>query len=250
MNLHPDTVAAVRDVSAGNASSERHDDKNSMPIAVPRRRFTVSIIERDAMLRSLIATWVDSLDAYTVGAVSNEDHALRDEATAHHIVVLGTHWPSSEEHFERVHSLSSRGYAVVVLALAEDPGLAAASFAARAAAFVTREHSPDALAAVLLAVSRGARGVLSESAGVRDQRSARPVLSRRQQQVAILYSTGLPMKTVARKLGISEATALEHLRRFKSAYDSVGRAAPTKHAIAARVKEDRIYASGEQLLVS
>lgn len=63
-------------------------------------------------------------------------------------------------------------------------------------------------------------------------------LSPREAEVIALYATGLPLKSVSRRLGIAEETAKEHLRRARRKYASAGRSADTKTALYLRALED------------
>jgi len=53
-----------------------------------------------------------------------------------------------------------------------------------------------------------------------------------------LYATGLPIKSVARRLGIGEETAKQYVRRVREKYAQANRAAPTKVDLYHRAVED------------
>jgi two-component system, NarL family, nitrate/nitrite response regulator NarL len=53
-----------------------------------------------------------------------------------------------------------------------------------------------------------------------------------------LYATGMPMKSVARKMGIKEDTAKQYVGRVREKYARAGRAAPTKLELYYRAVED------------
>ena len=53
-----------------------------------------------------------------------------------------------------------------------------------------------------------------------------------------LYATGMPLKSVARKMAISEETAKQYLGRVREKYANAGRAAPTKMELYYRAVED------------
>lgn len=56
----------------------------------------------------------------------------------------------------------------------------------------------------------------------------RPALSAQETRTLQLYATGLPVKSVARRLGIGEETAKEYVRRVREKYAQAHRAALTK----------------------
>ncbi len=66
----------------------------------------------------------------------------------------------------------------------------------------------------------------------------RPDLSRREQDVLRLYAANLPSKSVARQLGITEASVKEYLKRIRRKYASLGRVAGTKLDLYHRARED------------
>jgi transposase len=53
-----------------------------------------------------------------------------------------------------------------------------------------------------------------------------------------LYATGMPMKSVARRMCISEETAKQYVGRVREKYSRAGRAAPTKLELYYRAVED------------
>ncbi|MGB7962250.1 MAG: response regulator transcription factor [Propionicimonas sp.] len=65
-----------------------------------------------------------------------------------------------------------------------------------------------------------------------------PELATREAQVLRLYAAGMPMKSVARRVGIAEETAKEYLARIRRKYALAGRAAPTKTDLYVRAVED------------
>ena len=66
----------------------------------------------------------------------------------------------------------------------------------------------------------------------------RPDLSRRERDVLRLYAANLPCKSVARRLGITEASVKEYLKRIRRKYVVLGRVAGTKLDLYHRARED------------
>lgn len=71
-----------------------------------------------------------------------------------------------------------------------------------------------------------------------DRAFADAQLSVREREVVRLYATGLPLKAVADRLGISYSTAKENITRVRVKYVEVGRPAPTKVDLLRRAMED------------
>jgi two-component system, NarL family, nitrate/nitrite response regulator NarL len=71
-----------------------------------------------------------------------------------------------------------------------------------------------------------------------DDTVGRPTLSHQERRALQLYATGLPMKSVAKKMAISEETVKQYLGRVRQKYIVAGRAAPTKLELYHRAVED------------
>jgi DNA-binding NarL/FixJ family response regulator len=65
-----------------------------------------------------------------------------------------------------------------------------------------------------------------------------PQLAPREAQVLRLYAAGMPLKSVARQVGIAQETAKEYLARIRRKYATAGREAPTKTDLYLRAVED------------
>ena len=75
-----------------------------------------------------------------------------------------------------------------------------------------------------------------------DREFADAQLSARERDVLRLYAAGLPLKTVADRLGVAYSTAKENITRVRMKYVEVGRPAPTKVDLLRRAMEDGILA--------
>ena len=71
-----------------------------------------------------------------------------------------------------------------------------------------------------------------------DDAPDRPMLSAQETRALQLYATGMPMKSVARRMCISEETAKQYVGRVREKYARAGRAAPTKLDLYYRAVED------------
>lgn len=65
-----------------------------------------------------------------------------------------------------------------------------------------------------------------------------PELTPRESEVLRLYAAGLPLRSVAQRVGVTEHTAREYLRRIRRKYALVGRPAPTKTHLFRRAVQD------------
>jgi len=66
----------------------------------------------------------------------------------------------------------------------------------------------------------------------------RSALSAQETRTLRVYPTGMPIRSVARRLGISEETAKQYVRRVREKYAQANRAAPTKLDLYHRAVED------------
>jgi hypothetical protein len=71
-----------------------------------------------------------------------------------------------------------------------------------------------------------------------DDAPDRPVLSAQETRALRLYATGMPMKSVARRMVLSEETVKQYVGRVRLKYARAGRAAPTKIELYYRAVED------------
>jgi two-component system, NarL family, nitrate/nitrite response regulator NarL len=71
-----------------------------------------------------------------------------------------------------------------------------------------------------------------------DEDPDQPILSAQEKRALGLYATGMPMKSVARRMGIGEDTAKQYVGRVREKYAKAGRAAPTKLELYHRAVED------------
>jgi len=82
---------------------------------------------------------------------------------------------------------------------------------------------------------------------VADISVAVPSLSHREREALTLYASGLPLKSVARRMTVTEYTAKEYLKRVRRKYGEAGRPANTKLELYWRAVEDglsRVPATG------
>src|SRR5262249_1615842 len=71
-----------------------------------------------------------------------------------------------------------------------------------------------------------------------DDAADRPVLSTQEMRALQLYATGMAMKSVAHRMGISEDTAKQYVGRVRQKYSRAGRSAGTKLELYYRAVED------------
>ncbi len=108
---------------------------------------------------------------------------------------------------------------------------------AGAAGYVARSAEPAELLARLRQVAHGDLVITREMAEAMIS-PAPPDLSGQELRALRLYAQGMPLKTVARTMAVSQHTAKEYLDRVRAKYASHGRVARTKAQLHAAAQED------------
>jgi two-component system, NarL family, nitrate/nitrite response regulator NarL len=139
-----------------------------------------------------------------------------------------------------VAAIRAAGPAVLVLSATGRPAAVRDAMRAGARGYVLKHEEAAELRAAIRAVAAGTDWVSARLACIfaTDDAPDRPALSVQESRTLRLYATGLPIKSVARRLGISEETAKQYVRRVRKKYAQAGRAAPTKLDLYHRAVED------------
>jgi DNA-binding NarL/FixJ family response regulator len=143
---------------------------------------------------------------------------------------------------ENVHALTSDGSSVIIHSVADRPDAVREALAAGAAGVISKASPTEDVVAAIRTVARGELldNVEWASAVEGDRLFADAQLSARERDVLRLYAAGLPLKSVADRLGIAYSTAKENITRVRMKYIDVGRPAPTKVDLLRRAMEDGI----------
>lgn len=113
------------------------------------------------------------------------------------------------------------------------------AIAAGADGVIRKDRSIEVLAEALHTLAaRGAFESVEVARALDSVPGLAPKLSERERQTLTLYASGLPMKVVARQLGIGVETAREYLKRVKAKYSASDRAAYTRMDLYRRAVED------------
>jgi two-component system nitrate/nitrite response regulator NarL len=132
------------------------------------------------------------------------------------------------------------GPAVLVLAASDKPPSVREAMRAGALGYVLKSEEPATVRAAIAAVAAGTDWISPRLAYIlaTDDAPDRPVLSPQEARALRLYATGMPMKSVARRMTLSEETAKQYVGRVREKYARAGRAAPTKIELYHRAVED------------
>ncbi|RYF74095.1 MAG: response regulator transcription factor [Comamonadaceae bacterium] len=103
--------------------------------------------------------------------------------------------------------------AAVVVSASQDPATIRACLDAGAMSYVPKSTAPDMLSLVLRRVMAGTVFLPPDMLALSRKKTGlqTPVLTRRQHEVLRALGRGMPSKSIARELGISEPTVKEHI---------------------------------------
>ena len=174
----------------------------------------VLVVCRDRLSRAGLAAVLDQRSGLTVvGQIAGDDNnVLPLDIYVPDLIVWDVSWETSN-------AVSSLGLlpedAPAVLALAVTSDQAAQARAAGAQALLSRDASPEALAAAAVALSHGLQVTDPALSGVSAAATPAPgsasLFTPREQDVLKLLAEGLPNKGVASRLEVSEHTVKFHV---------------------------------------
>ena len=174
----------------------------------------VLVVCRDRLSRAGLAAVLDQRSGLTVvGQIAGDDNTLLPlDIYVPDVIVWDVSWETSN-------AVNSLGLlpedALPVLALAVTSDQAAQARAAGAQALLSRDASPEALAAAAVALSHGLQVTDPALSGVSAAATPAPgsasLFTPREQDVLKLLAEGLPNKGVASRLEVSEHTVKFHV---------------------------------------
>lgn len=141
---------------------------------------------------------------------------------------------------DNVTAIHAAGPAVVVLSASDRPDAVRAAVRAGARGYALKSEQASQVRAAIRQVAAGGDWISPRLAYIlaTDQTTDRPTLSNQELRALQLYATGLPVKSVARKMGIGDETVKQYLGRVRQKYASAGRVSPTKLELYYRAVED------------
>jgi DNA-binding NarL/FixJ family response regulator len=142
---------------------------------------------------------------------------------------------------DNVAALAAVGARVLAFTSGEDPALVRSAAQAGVYGMVRKSEPPEALLAALRRTVRGEVAASTDWAAAIDaDRDSAPRLTAREVEVLALYASGQKADRVARLLGISRDTVLDHVRRIRAKYADADRPAHTKVDLYRRAVEDGV----------
>lgn len=228
---------SAEDVSAEGAGAAPDTTSNAAPAVVD-----VGAVDNHPIVLDGMASWVTPPDGgiRVVGTAPTVDALLAGPGRRAHVVLLDVDLADGTTIERNVAAILDAGPAVLVLAASDKPPAVRAAMRAGALGYVLKDEQTAQVRAAIRAVAAGQAWISPRLAYIfaTDDATDRPVLSPQETRALQLYATGMPMKSVARRMGLSEETAKQYVGRVREKYARAGRAAPTKLELYHRAVED------------
>jgi DNA-binding NarL/FixJ family response regulator len=209
-----------------------------------RRQITLGIVDDHQVLLDGLTEWLRAraADVEVVIACTSWPKLLSHERFPVDVVLMDLELGDGVPAAVKIATLRMTGVATVVVSTYAEPSLVRECISAGALGFVPKS---DDAAVILDAVRAAARGETFLPASVAavliaeaDQGDHVPKLSDQERRVLVLYASGLPMKSVARRLDVGYETAKSYLGRVREKYADCGRDARSKIDLRRRAIED------------
>jgi two-component system nitrate/nitrite response regulator NarL len=205
-------------------------------------RVDVAVVDDHPIIRDGITGWVTVPDSgiSVVATATTVDAVLAGPGRGADVVLLDLDLGDGTTVERNVATILAAGPAVLVLSASERPATVRGAMRAGARGYVVKHEEAAELRAAIRAVAAGEDWVSPRLAYIlaTDDAPDRPALSAQEARTLQLYATGLPIKSVARRLGIGQETARQYIRRVREKYAQANRAAPTKVDLYHRAVED------------
>lgn len=205
---------------------------------------TLGIVDDHQVLLDGLNAWIRTraTDIRVTIACTTWPQLLTSDAFPVDVVLLDLDLGDGLPAAVKIATLRMTGVATVVVSTFADPAMVRECISAGALGYVPK--SEDA-AVILDAVRTAARGETYLSAAVAaallsddGPDGSVPKLSDQERRVLVLYASGLPMKSVARRLDVGYETAKSYLGRVREKYAECGREARSKIDLRRRAVED------------
>ena len=205
-------------------------------------RITVALVDDHELVREGLVAWIGGhTDAVHVLASAASVDELRDgPGWGAAVVLLDLNLGDGSGVEDNIAALATAGSRVVVVSENQRPAVVAEALRAGALGYVPKSAPAAELAEAIAQVHAGATFMTQTLALalLAAPRPARPDLSPQELRTLQMYAGGMPLKSVARRMGITEGTVKSYVDRVREKYQKVGRDAPTKIDLYQRAVED------------
>lgn len=205
-------------------------------VAGARRGPRVAVVDDHPVVVAGLAAYLDPARDLVLEASAPTVDDLLARTVDLDVVLLALRLADGSALAHNVERLRAAGAAVLAYTSGDEPTLLREA-ARHGVAGVVRKSEP--VPAVLDAVRATLRGEPVPDADP-EPPAASAGLTDRETQVLGMYASGQKADRVARALGITRETVLDHVRRIRRKYAAAGRRAPTKVELYRRAVEDGV----------
>jgi two-component system, NarL family, nitrate/nitrite response regulator NarL len=202
----------------------------------------IAAVDDHPIILDSVASWVmaGEGDIRVVNTAITVDALLAGPGRRADVVLLDLELGDGTTVEGNVAAIVAAGPAVLVLSAHDKPVAVRAAIRAGALGYVLKSEQAAQIRAAIREVAAGRAWFSPRLAYIlaTDDTADRPVLSQQEMRALQLYATGMPMKSVARQMTISNETVKQYLGRVREKYARAGRAAPTKLELYYRAVED------------
>jgi DNA-binding NarL/FixJ family response regulator len=202
----------------------------------------IAAVDDHPIVLDSVAGWVLAADddMRVVGTETTVDALLAGPGRDAHVVLLDLDLDDGTTVEHNVTAILAAGPAVLVLSASDKPLAVRAAIRAGALGYAVKSEPTRQIQTAIREVAAGRDWISPRLAYIlaTDDAPDKPALSHQESRALQLYATGMPMKSVARKMTIGDETAKQYLGRVREKYARAGRAAPTKLELYHRAVED------------
>jgi DNA-binding NarL/FixJ family response regulator len=202
----------------------------------------VAAVDDHPIVLDGVAGWIMAGESgiRVVAVAATVDALLAGPGRHAHVVLLDLDLGDGTTVERNIAEIRAAGPAVLVLAASDRPLAVRAAIRAGALGYVLKSEETSQVRAAIKVVAAGMDWTSPRLAYIlaADDDPDRPPLSPQETCALRLYATGMPVKSVARRMAISEETVKQYVGRVRAKYARVGRAAPTKIQLYYRAVED------------
>jgi DNA-binding NarL/FixJ family response regulator len=202
----------------------------------------VAAVDDHPIILDSVASWVmaGESDIRVVGTAATVDALLAGPGRHADVVLLDLDLEDGSTVERNVAAILAAGPAVLLLSASDKPVAVRAAIRAGALGYALKGEQSAQIREAIRQVAAGRDWISPRLAAIfaTDAAADRPSLSQQELRALQLYATGMPLKSVARKMTISDETVKQYLGRVREKYALAGRAAPTKVELYHRAVED------------
>ena len=202
----------------------------------------IAAVDDHPIILDSVAGWVmaDKSDMRVVATAATVEALLAGSGRRADVVLLDLDLGDGTTVGDNVTAIRAAGPAVLVLSASDRPLAVRAAMRAGARGYALKNEQAAQIRSAIREVAAGRDWITPRLAYIlaTDDAADGPALSNQERRALQLYATGLPMKSVARKMAIGEETVKQYLGRVREKYSLAGRAAPTKLELYYRAVED------------